>query len=400
MKILFLSTWFPWPTDNGSKIRVYHLLRALGARHQIELLSFAFDTARPTEAQPLREFCAEVQAIDLNPFKRDDVSAPARFLSPDPIVTRPLTAMTAAVQRRLDSTHYDAVIASIEVAATYAFQAPRTTVKILEEHNSLSRWMWERYRAQTGALQRLRCWLSWRKTARYESRLFRQFDLCTMVSEQDRLASLQMLPHYHGPVEVISNGVDCDRNRPASQPIDPMRLVFSGALTYQANHDAVKYFLEEIYPLIHKAQPEATLSITGSTAGVNLGGLLSSDGVTFTGFVDDIRPIVGGSAVCIVPILEGGGTRLKILEAMALGTPVVSTTKGAEGIEARHGEHLLLADDAVSFAECTVSVMRDPELRRRLASNARRLVEERYDWQKIGQRFAGLIEDVVKRQTT
>ena len=160
MKILFLSTWFPWPADNGSKIRVYHLLRALGTRHQVDLLSFAFDTARPAEAQPLREFCADVQAIDLNPFKRDDVSALARFLSPDPIVTRPLPEMTAAVQRRLDATHYDAVIASIEVAATYAFQAPHTAVKILEEHNSLSRWMWERYRGQVRALQRLRCWLS------------------------------------------------------------------------------------------------------------------------------------------------------------------------------------------------------------------------------------------------
>ncbi len=397
MKILFISTWFPWPTDNGSKIRVYHLLRALGARHHVDLLSFAFDTARPAEAQTLREFCADVQAIELNPFKRDDVSALERFLSSDPIVTRPLPAMTAAVQRRLESTHYDAVIASIEVAATYAFQAPHATVKILEEHNSLSRWMWERYRAQTGALQRLRCWLSWRKTARYESRLFRQFDLCTMVSEQDRVASLQMLPRYHGPVEVVSNGVDCAWNRPAVQSIDPARLVFSGALTYRANYDAVKYFLQEIYPSIRQARTDAALSITGSTTGVNLEGLPLSDGVKFTGFVDDIRPIVGGSSVCVVPILEGGGTRLKILEAMALGTPVVSTTKGAEGIEAQHGEHLLLADDAASFAECTLSVMRDPDLRQRLASNARRLVEDRYDWQKIGECFAGLVENAGKR---
>ena len=207
-----------------------------------------------------------------------------------------------------------------------------------------------------------------------------------------------MLPHYHGPLEVVSNGVDCVRNQPASHPINPVRLVFSGALTYQANHDAVKYFLQEIYPIIQEARSDVTLSITGATAGVDFKSLPLSDGVTFTGFVDDIRPIVGGSAVCIVPILEGGGTRLKILEAMALGTPVVSTTKGAEGIEARHGEHLLLADDAASFAESTLKLLRDPDLRQRLAGNARRLVEECYDWQKIGERFAGLVEDVVKRQ--
>jgi glycosyltransferase involved in cell wall biosynthesis len=399
MNLLFLSTWFPCPPDNGSKIRVYYLLRALGALHQVSLLSFAFDTARPGEAVALHPICADVQTVECNPFKRAGVSALARFLSPDPIVTRPLEEMKLLVQRALDSKHYDAVIASVEVMATYALQAPSTTTKILEEHNSLSRWMWERYRAQRSVLQRWRCWISWRKTSRYESRLFRQFDLCAMVSEQDRAASLQMLSGYHGPIEVVPNGVDCDRNRPGLAPVEPQRLVYNGALTYQANYDAVKYFLTEIYPIIQKTRPDVTLSITGSTAGVNLEGLPLSDGVMLTGYVDDIRQVVASSCVCVVPIQEGGGTRLKILEAMALGTPVVSTSKGVEGIEARHGEHLLLADDAASFAECTLTLLRDASLRQRLAVNARRLVEEHYDWTRIGERFAGLVEDAVKRQT-
>jgi polysaccharide biosynthesis protein PslH len=198
---------------------------------------------------------------------------------------------------------------------------------------------------------------------------------------------------------VVPNGVDCDRNRPGLAPGEPQRLVYNGALTYQANYDAVKYFLAEIYPLIRKAQPDVTLAVTGSTQGVNLADLALSDGVKLTGYLDDVRPVVAGSRVCVVPLQEGGGTRLKILEAMALGTPIVSTSKGAEGIEARHGEHLLLADDAASFAECTLSLLRDTDLRQRLAVNARRLVEERYDWTRIGERFAGLVEDAVKRQT-
>ena len=398
MKILFLSTWFPSPTDNGSKIRVYHLLRALGAQHQVSLLSFAFDTARPAEATALRDICVDVQAVECNPFRRDGVSALARYLSPGPIVTRPLEEMRLAVQRQLDSAHYDAVIASIEVMATYAFQAPQTTTKILEEHNSLSRWMWERYRAQQSTLQRLRCWISWRKTSFYESRLFRQFDLCTMVSDQDRTASLQMLPGYHGPVEVVPNGVDCDWNRPGLAPAEPHRLVFNGSLTYQVNYDAVKYFLAEIYPIIREALPTVTLSITGSTKGVSLAGL-SLDGVRLTGYVDDIRQVVASSSVCVVPIQEGGGTRLKILEAMALGTPIVSTTKGAEGIKAKHGEHLLLADNVANFARCTLDLLCDVDLRQQLAVNARRLVEEYYNWTQIGQRFTGLVEDAINRQT-
>lgn len=400
MNLLFLSTWFPCPADNGSKIRVYYLLRALGARHQVSLLSFAFGTAHPAEAVALRSICAEVQVVERNPFQRSDTAALTRFLSPDPIVTRPLQEMKGLVQRALDSKHYEAVIASIEVMATYALQAPPTTTKILEEHNSLSRWMWERYRAQRGALQRWRCWLSWRKTARYEAHLFRQFDLCTMVSEQDRRASWHMLPGYHGPMEVVSNGVDCDRNRPGLVPVQPQRLVYNGALTYQANYDAVKYFLAEVYPLIQQTRPDVTLSITGATTGVNLEGLPLSASVELTGQLDDVRQVVAGSRVCIVPLQEGGGTRLKILEAMALGTPVVSTTKGAEGLEARHGEHLLLADDAASFAECTLSLLHDADLRQRLVVNARRLVEDHYNWTQIGERFVGLVEDAVKRQTS
>jgi glycosyltransferase involved in cell wall biosynthesis len=179
---------------------------------------------------------------------------------------------------------------------------------------------------------------------------------------------------------------------------EPSSLVFNGALTYQANYTAAKYFLQEIFPLIRERRPDATLLITGSTQNVNLGDLAWSNNVKLTGYVADIRPLVASSSVCVVPLLDGGGTRIKILEAMALGTPVVSTTKGAEGIEARHGEHLLLADDAASFAECTVRLMRDPDLRQRLASQARRLVEERYDWKKIGEHFVGLVEDAVKHQ--
>ena len=398
MRILFLSTWFPYPADNGSKIRVYHLLRALSAKHQVLLLSFAFDTALPTETETLRQFCTDVQAIRRNPFQRDRPARALRFLSPAPIVTRPLREMTEAVRQALDSTSFDVVIASTEVVAAYALQVPQDTIKIIEEHNSMSRWMWERYRTQTGTLQRLRCWSSWRKTAHYEAQLFRQFDLCLMVSEQDRVASLQMLPGYTGPVEVVANGVDCAHNQPGPVPVAPHSLVFNGALTYQANYEAVKYFLTEIYPIIRRTVPDVTLTVTGSTQGVNIDALPLSDGVRFSGYVNDIRPVIAGSSACIVPIREGGGTRLKILEAMALGTPVVATSKAAEGIEATHGKHLLLADGAPAFAECVIRILNDTDFRRRLASNARQLVERRYDWSQIGGHFVSLVEDVTRRK--
>ncbi len=396
MRVLVLSTWFPYPPDNGSKIRVFQLLRALGSAHQVSLLSFAFDTARPEEAEVLREFCVDVRAIECNPFERHGLVGAMRFLSPAPVVTRPLPEMAQTVRQVLDSTSFDIVIASTEVMATYALQAPRKTIKVLEEHNSLSRWMWERYQAQVGPVQRFRCWTSWRKTVQYEARLFRQFDLCVMVSEQDRAASVQMLPGYHGPIEVVPNGVDCTHNRPGLAQVAPHSLVFNGALTYSANYDGVKYFLTEVYPLVQRAVPDVLLTITGSTKGVKLDGLPLNDSVRLSGYLDDIRPMVAGSSVCVVPIQEGGGTRLKILEAMALGTPVVATHKAAEGIEATDGKHLLLADEAPAFAECIMRLWNDADLRQCLVTSARQLVQQRYDWTQIGGRFVKLIEDVTR----
>jgi glycosyltransferase involved in cell wall biosynthesis len=138
-----------------------------------------------------------------------------------------------------------------------------------------------------------------------------------------------------------------------------------------------------------------SLAITGSTVGADLGGLNLDDSVHLTGYVPDVRIPVAEATVCVVPIRQGGGTRLKILEAMALGTPVVATSKGAEGLEVIDGEHLLLADTPQAFADATLRLLGDPALRARLVASARRLVEARYDWAQIGQRFVRLVEETV-----
>jgi glycosyltransferase involved in cell wall biosynthesis len=140
------------------------------------------------------------------------------------------------------------------------------------------------------------------------------------------------------------------------------------------------------------------LLITGSTKGVDLSDLSVNNSVIFTGFVEDIRSVVAAAWMAVVPILSGGGTRIKILEAMALGTPVVATSKAAEGLTVRDGEHILLADDPATFADCTLRLLRDPFLRRRLVTNARRLVEQHYDWAQICQYFVDLVEDITSRR--
>lgn len=396
MRILFLSTWFPEPPDNGSKLRGAYLLRALGQVHSVSLLSFAFATALPPDLQAVRTWCDSVGVVPVDPFAVNRSGALRTFFSPAPLSARAIPSMRKLVGQNLGERRYDAVIASTTVTATYALQAPVATAKILEEHNSMTRWMRERYREQARPLDKLRCWASWQKSRRYEARLFGRFDLVTMVSAQDQAACMRDLPGFGGHVEVVPNGVDCDHNRPGIIQSQPDHLVFNGSLTYSANFEAMKWFLADVYPLIKVRQPEVSLIITGSTDGVDLAGLSLDESVCLTGFVGDVRIPVAEATVAIAPIRQGGGTRLKILEAMALGIPVVATTKGAEGLDVVDGEHLLLADTPQAFANAVLGLIADADARSRLAQNARRLVKTRYDWGAIGDRFVRLIEETVE----
>jgi glycosyltransferase involved in cell wall biosynthesis len=195
---------------------------------------------------------------------------------------------------------------------------------------------------------------------------------------------------------MVPNGVDCAHNQPGLAVKQKGRLVFNGSLTYSANYEAMSWFLAQVYPKIRQQIPDVTLQITGATHGVDLSRLALDQSVTLTGYVEDVRLPVAQAEVCVVPIQRGGGTRLKVLEAMALGTPVVATAKGAEGLEVVDGMQLLVADSAIEFAQKTGRLLRDVEEQARLSQEARKLVERHYDWEMIGAQFRSLVERVVE----
>lgn len=213
-----------------------------------------------------------------------------------------------------------------------------------------------------------------------------------MVSENDLRAVRRTMPGYEGNLEVIPNGVDLERNRPGMYEPQAERLVFNGSLSYAANREAMRFFCGRVLPLIREERPQARLLITGSTQGADLQGIAGEPGVELSGYLEDVRPAVGSAWLAVAPILSGGGTRLKILEAMALGTPVAATRKGAEGLEVTDGKHILLAEQAPELARACLRLLGEPGLRQRLAENARRLVERQYGWQEIGRKFCRLVE--------
>jgi glycosyltransferase involved in cell wall biosynthesis len=211
------------------------------------------------------------------------------------------------------------------------------------------------------------------------------------VSEAERQLVSTVAPNAPDPY-VVPNAVETGAYADDYGQPEADTIVFSGALSYAPNYQGAQWFLRSVYPLVRQQLPQAKLRITGGLQGVEVDGLRGHPGCELTGYVPDIRPVVARSAVAVVPLWTGGGTRLKILEAMALGTPVVSTTKGAEGLEVSHGENILLADDPAEFAEYVAAVTRSPPLRAHLAAGGRALVRSRYDWDVVGPLLCEIAE--------
>jgi len=319
------------------------------------------------------------------------------FLAPVPrsVVATHSGRMREAVVEETDRFRPDVVVFSQLGTAVYA-SFVRGVPKLLEELEVTV--MKEQFTLEARPLARLRWRLTWWKFGRFVRGLLRGFDACTAVSEREKRAIAGIAPAGY-PVEIVPNGVDVKSIRPNGSMPQEGTLVFSGALTYDANLDAMNYFLAEVYPRIRERHPQVALTITGRYDGVFLHGLNLDPSVLLSGYVPDIRPVVGKSWACVVPLRVGGGTRLKILEAMALGTPVVATSKGAEGLDVTNGGNILLADEPEAFANAVIRLLGDPSLRASLAQEGRALVETKYGWEEIGRRLDGVVERIAAGKT-
>jgi glycosyltransferase involved in cell wall biosynthesis len=236
--------------------------------------------------------------------------------------------------------------------------------------------------------------MQYARMLRFERRALGRFDGVLVVSHADRQTFARLYPDaIRQDVHVVSTGVDTGFFSPAPSAADGRRLVFTGSMDWLPNEDAVAYFCREILPRIRADEPSATLTIVGRAPTPAVKRLAADHGVTVTGRVDDVRPYMRDAAVYVVPLRIGGGTRLKIFEAMAMGKAVVSTTVGAEGLPVENGEHLLIADEPHLFARAVVRLFRDVERRRAIEAAARKLVVERYDWSAI----AGELEQALVR---
>ena len=399
MKVLILSTWFPYPLSQGSKIRAYHLIKAVAKQHDVGLISFADVPVHLEWIDHLKQFCEIIEVIDHDPFTRSRFDTWRGWFSLQPSSVRSgySKQMARKVHEVAQSWIPDLILALTFVTAPYALEV-QGAIRVIDIDNLLTSYLHEDYLLATNIVQRLQRWLAWRKFRRYESQLFQRFDLCLVVSSRDAKliqSSCKLQPER---VAIIPNGANVETGRPNAIPVEENTLIFNGSLRYAPNFDAMHYFLQEIFPLIKTREPNAKLTITGKTEGVLLERLPQCDEhVRFTGYLDDISPVVAGSCVCVVPLRIGAGSRLKILEAMALGTPVVSTSKGVEGLDVEKGKHLLIGDSPSDFANQTLLLLHNPGLCDELTTNALHLILEKYSWINIGRELNHALDNIKQR---
>lgn len=388
MKILILDEEFPWPLNTGKRIRSYHLARALTARHEVHYMAYGRSDS---------EGCAAMAQARLNPVAVPEPdrskSGPRFYLRllanlasslPYIVTSHRSPAFQAEVDRRARAGGYDLVLCEWSPYGIFVKDL-RTPKRVLVAHNIESH-IWERYEEhERNPLRRWYITRQRRKVQAYERAAFGWADGATAVSEAEAEEIRALGPG--GPVTVIENGVDTDYFAPRGGAEDPQTLVFTGSMDWRPNQDAAHWFVREIWPGLRAARPGLGALFVGRAPSPDVVELGKTPGITITGTVPDVRPMIERAAVYIVPLRIGGGSRLKILEALAMEKAVVSTRVGAEGLIVEEGRHVVLADTPGDFAAAVLRALDDPAARRRLGSAGRALVVDHYRWQSIGARL-------------
>ena len=388
MRLLFLTPQFPYPPHKGTTLRNFNLIAGLAARHEIDLLS-VHDSPHVPQGTPLDRLCRRIAVVTV-PARSNVRRAIDTLISPWPDMGLRLWSpqFAAQLQAWLSDGNYDAVqIEGIELARYGLGLSRRGGKLIFDDHNA-------EYLLQARIAQTERAARGWtpgavystlqaRKLRRFERRIARQADRVVAVSDADAAALRELDPALQ--INVVPNGIDTalyDRTQVAPIDLPPHALVFTGTMDFRPNVDAVLWFAREVLPLIKRDVPDAHFVIVGQRPHARLAELRADPSIVITGGVEDTRPYITGASVYVIPLRMGGGTRFKLLEALALHAPCVSTTLGAEGFEVVSGQELILADDAAAFAQATVQLILHPDQGRAMGG-AGRSFAEKYDWQHI-----------------
>ena len=384
MNILFLALYPPDPPLDGGRLRMYNTLKQAALRHRVTLVCFADPLSRPEHLDHLREMCERVVVVSRPELQRRRLADKLNDLlrrRPAGLRQWESPAMGATLRELVASCDLSlAHVDHLSLAQYLELLCPMTVV--LTHHNveGMAQRRFNLLAARGTHWQHLAQIIETRRWIDFEILASRAVSALIVVSEADAKYFRRHVPAV--PSHVVPNGVDTEYFAPVTG--EHRHLLFTASMNYAPNVDAMRWFCTRIFPTIRRAKPQAELFIVGRDPTPEVLALRGVGGVTVTGTVDDVRPYFGRAAVFVAPLRLGGGTRLKILEAMAMGVPVVSTTIGCEGLDVVPDLDLLTADDPDTFPRQVLRLMDDPILSCALSQHAHRTVAQRYAWQVIG----------------
>jgi sugar transferase (PEP-CTERM/EpsH1 system associated) len=383
LRILIATPSLPYPLIWGFGIRVYQIIQFLAQKHDVTVVAYAGPEDHDSIVA-LRDTGATVHAVvrqqpSIASKRHAQLSS---LFSPDSFQRQSLesAAMQSTIDWLLRENEFDVI--QIESSQMTGFDYDSSALMLVDEHNIEYELLYRTFRTERSPIRKLYNWVEYRKFRHEEQESWRKSDGCIVTSDREQAILQRYAPQT--PSLVVPNGVDVDFFEPSAVTPDPDSVVFVGVMHYRPNVDAALFFAREILPLLLQVRPNLKFSIVGGGPPEELRRLASRN-IVVTGRVPDTRPYVASAAVCVVPLRMGSGTRLKVLEGLAMGRPIVSTSVGCEGIATVPGEHLLVADERAAFARSVLRVLDDPAFGAGLAQCGRRLVEERYSWPSVLQ---------------
>ena len=376
-----------------------NLLKQVAQRNRVTFLALETQPTDGEGIEYLRSLGIEAHLVShtsrLPPITLRSVSQSVLKRKPLTVARYELPAFRRAFHSLLETSSFDLIHYEMLHTGQYHLE---THAKSLLSLQNVDSHIWRRLREQTlNPLRKCVFWSQERAFRRYENAMSNRFDLVACASEVDRELMEGICPGLSA--DVIPNGVDTELYQPSHKDEEESTIIYTGSMDWFPNEDAAIYFIDEILPAIHIKRPNLKFYVVGQFPGERLKRYGNRPGVVVTGRVEDVKPYIARATVYVVPLRIGGGTRLKILEALAMGKAVLSTSIGAEGLNLTAGDEIMIADESTTFADTVVQLMEDNSLRRKLGGNGRRRVEAEYDWRRIGEYLQGLYEGVVSGDT-
>ncbi len=397
MKILFLSPTVPFPLTDGGRIRVFNLLKQIAKKSDITLLALETQPTDEEGVAELQQLGVQVHLVPNAPtLPRVSLGTLLKaFLKRQPITVAryDLPAYRQKFRELIATENYDLV--HYEMFHTAQFYTETDLPGVLSQQNVDSE-IWRRLCSETAnPFYKFAYWTQQLAFQRYERVLSPKFDAVTCTSNID--AAVFQRHCAADAIAIIPNGVDVTHFQPDFTTEAPAHLIYIGSMDWYQNEDAVAFFADDILPGIQSEVSDVRFSIVGGNPSARVQKLAERDGVIVTGRVPEIKPYFAEATVFVVPLRIGSGTRLKILEALAMGKAIVSTSVGAEGLDLNDGEEIFIADTPKPFAEAVARLLTDPALRRRIGENGRARVEKDYDWRSIGEKLHQRYTEIVRR---